>query len=243
MLIISLILFFKALFFGFVVAAPVGPVGAMVIKRTLKRGWWMGFFTGAGSAMGDTLYAMIVALGVSSVQETLVTYQFPISLMGGVILLIMGSFAIRKNLKARKKVEESVNFDKEMGVKLQSLDEKFEKSFRPGHSHASQRLSAMFGSFLITISNPVTIVGFAGTFAAFGFWTDGAPSGVGDIKYLTVVGGIMLGALMWWMSLAALISWIGNRLSSEWIFRIHVSTSLVIFLSGVLCLFRAFTLR
>lgn len=247
MLVTMLMLFFKALLFGFIVAAPVGPVGAMVIKRTLHHGRSMGFFTGAGSAMGDTLYAIVVGLGISAVGSFVTTHEQAISLFGGLVLLVVGSLAVRKNVSDHKAIAATlsadVELDQEMGVKVRAMDAKFEQAAHSNASFWSTAFRATLGSFLITISNPVTIVGFAGTFAAFGFWSQNPPHSVIDPRYLTVVGGIMCGALGWWLFLASLVHRLGNGLSSSWIFRIHVSTSLVIIFSAFLCLGRAFMLR
>jgi putative LysE/RhtB family amino acid efflux pump len=240
------ILLLKAFFFGFLVAAPVGPVGALVIRRTLRRGLWMGFATGAGSALADALYALIVALGISTVEHFVVAQAKPISLVGGTILLLMGFRALRRNFNEKKShLLKPQNVQRGLVAELDeqtlAMDRAFERGARHGSSYG-RAAKACLASFLLTVSNPLTIVGFAGTFAACGFWGGEAPTSVGDVRYLVVVGGIVLGALSWWMSLSLLIHWLGNRLSQAWVHRIHFSTSLVIVVSGLLCLARGFFL-
>ena len=46
----------KGLIIGFSIAAPVGPIGILCIRRCLSQGYWAGFFTGLGAATADALY-------------------------------------------------------------------------------------------------------------------------------------------------------------------------------------------
>ena len=55
---------FKGLLIGIIASAPMGPVGILCIQRTLNKGRWYGFITGIGAAASDTIYALIVALGM-----------------------------------------------------------------------------------------------------------------------------------------------------------------------------------
>ncbi len=85
-----IILFIESLFFGFVMAAPVGPVGVLCIRRTLTTGWIAGFSTGLGVAAADGSYAVIASLGLASISQTLKSYEQPIRLVGGIILVVIG---------------------------------------------------------------------------------------------------------------------------------------------------------
>ena len=61
---------FKGLLIGIISSAPMGPVGILCIQRTLNKGRWYGFVTGIGAAISDTIYALIVGLGMSFNYET-----------------------------------------------------------------------------------------------------------------------------------------------------------------------------
>ena len=65
--VIDLIL--KGLTIGIIASAPMGPIGILVVQRTLKKGRWYGFATGVGAAMSDMLYAVITGLGMSLVLD------------------------------------------------------------------------------------------------------------------------------------------------------------------------------
>ena len=48
--------FARGLLLGFSIAAPVGPIGVLCIRRTLTQGWRIGFLTGLGAATADATY-------------------------------------------------------------------------------------------------------------------------------------------------------------------------------------------
>ena len=62
---------FKGLLIGIIASAPMGPVGILCIQRTLNKGRWYGFITGIGAAVSDTIYALIVGLGMSFIMGPL----------------------------------------------------------------------------------------------------------------------------------------------------------------------------
>lgn len=86
----TLLFFFKGMGAGFVVAAPVGPVAVLCVRRTLARGAISGYATGLGAALADTLYGVVAAYGVSFIATLLVEQNFWFRLVGGVLLLALG---------------------------------------------------------------------------------------------------------------------------------------------------------
>jgi threonine/homoserine/homoserine lactone efflux protein len=73
----------KGIIIGFSIAAPVGPIGVLTIKRTLTAGRISGFVTGMGAAMADTVYGIIAAFGLTAISSFLLTQEFWIKLIGG----------------------------------------------------------------------------------------------------------------------------------------------------------------
>ena len=65
--VIDLIL--KGLMIGIIASAPMGPIGILVVQRTLKKGRWYGFATGVGAALSDIVYAVITGLCMSLVLD------------------------------------------------------------------------------------------------------------------------------------------------------------------------------
>lgn len=84
-----LLFFLKGVAAGFVVAAPVGPVGVLCVRRTLVNGPVSGCATGLGAAVADTFYAVIAAYGISFIAALLLANEFWFRLIGGLILCAM----------------------------------------------------------------------------------------------------------------------------------------------------------
>src|SRR6185436_15614896 len=83
-------LFWKGLALGFSIAAPVGPIGLLCIRRSLVLGPKHGLITGLGAATADALYGSIAAFGLSFLTSVLVAQQLWTRLIGGVFLSWLG---------------------------------------------------------------------------------------------------------------------------------------------------------
>ena len=131
--------FLKGIAVGFVIAAPVGPVGMMCIHRTIADGKKFGFVTGLGAAIADTLYGCIAAFGLGFLAAELINYQMPLRGFGGVVLCVIGIRALSNrrtpNLAAPKR---------------------------------DQLFRIFVSTFFITVTNPLTILSFVAIFAAIG---------------------------------------------------------------------------
>ena len=132
----------KGLLIGFSIAAPVGPIGVLTIKRTLTEGRISGFVTGMGAAFADTIYGIIAGFGLTAISSFLLTQEFWIKLIGGLFLLYLG---IKSFLT--KPVSKAANVDS------QGL------------------LNNFISTFFLTITNPTTILSFLSIFAGLGFGT------------------------------------------------------------------------
>ncbi len=129
----------KGLIIGISVAAPVGPIGVLCIRRSLRDGIWMGFTAGLGAATADAAYSAVAGFGLTAISGFLVLHRFWIGLLGGAFLCYLG---VRTFLS--KPAPESAP-DK------------------------SGRIVAVYAStLLLTLANPSTILSFAVVFAAFG---------------------------------------------------------------------------
>ncbi len=82
--------FLKGVILGFSIAAPVGPIGILCIRRTLQFGRFSGLFSGLGAATADSIYAIIAAFGLTFVANFLMAGQFWLRLIGGIFLLYLG---------------------------------------------------------------------------------------------------------------------------------------------------------
>ena len=69
------IFFIKGVILGFSIAAPVGPLGVLCIRRTLANGMKNGFLSGLGAATADAIYGLLAVLGISVVSIFLLEYR------------------------------------------------------------------------------------------------------------------------------------------------------------------------
>lgn len=86
----ELTLILKSIVLGLAVAAPLGPIGALCINRTLERGFWAGVAGGFGTALADAVYASLAALGFSAFAATLATIDTPLKIIGGLFMVWLG---------------------------------------------------------------------------------------------------------------------------------------------------------
>ncbi|MCA9809365.1 MAG: LysE family transporter, partial [Candidatus Dadabacteria bacterium] len=86
----DLVYFIKGIIIGIVITAPIGPVGALVVQRTINRGRGAGILSGLGASVGDAIYGIIVAFSLTFVSDFLMSHEIWVHIIGGVILLIFG---------------------------------------------------------------------------------------------------------------------------------------------------------
>ncbi|WP_157999482.1 LysE family translocator, partial [Nitrospirillum viridazoti] len=87
--------FLKAMLLGLGVAAPVGPMAFLCMRRTLAGGWRLGLATGAGIATGDGVYAGVAALGLTEVSAFVTDHGRPLHLLAGLFLGWLAYAALR----------------------------------------------------------------------------------------------------------------------------------------------------
>lgn len=132
-------IFWKGLLIGLAIAAPVGPIGVLCIRRTLAEGQLAGLVVGMGAATADAIYGAIAALGISAVSSRLVAQQDLIRLGGGAFLVYLGWRTLRAVPAAS-------------AARL-----------------SGRGLWTVYGSaVLLTLTNPTTILSFVAVFAGIG---------------------------------------------------------------------------
>lgn len=132
--------FLRGLAIGFGIAAPVGPIGVLCIRRTLADGRAVGFTAGLGAATADALYGVVAAFGLTLVSRTLVGQRAWLQAAGGIFLCYLG---VRTWLAAPAATAEASRRG-------------------PG------LLSAWASTFALTLTNPTTILSFVAIFAGLG---------------------------------------------------------------------------
>lgn len=186
-----LILFIKGILIGFAIAAPVGPIGIMCIRRSLAGHYGMSLIIGLGSGLADTVYGAIAGFSLASIVDILHHYNFCLRLFGGLLVGWIGISTFRAPYQ-------------------QTTPESFQTDT---HFHS------FISAFLLTLSNPLTLIVFGAAFAAMGI------SHMDDswIQPSFLVAGVFVGATGWWFSLSTAVRLMHRRLSGTqllWINRI-----------------------
>lgn len=80
----------KGLLLGFVTSLPLGPIGVIIIQRTVTRNRWAGFSSGVGAALSDSLYASVAGVSVSLIMTFISEYESLFEIVGSLILIALG---------------------------------------------------------------------------------------------------------------------------------------------------------
>ena len=142
-------------------AAPIGPIGVLITKRTLVKGRVSGIISGLGAATADGIYASLAVFSVGAVSFVLVKYSFIIALIGSLFMFYMGYLVYKA---------------------------KIDEHFKEYHEHGSELLGDFVSTLFLTLTNPTTIISFSAIFASFGL---SDLSGDVLIKISLVIGFIL----------------------------------------------------
>lgn len=169
----------KGLLVGVSIAAPVGPIGLLCIRRTLADGAVVGFASGLGAASADAVYGAIAGFGLAAVTEWMMGWDGALRLVGGVVLLGLGLATLRA--RPADRVAEAPS--------------------------AAGLAGAYASTFALTLANPATIISFLAVFGGLGLasgsggaGSDGA--GADWAGAAALVSGVFVGSALWWLGLS-----------------------------------------
>ena len=81
---------FRGILIGLMVSVPLGPMGVLIIQKTLQKGALAGFVAGMGAACADLFYATVAAFGLGFVINVIQTHELILQIIGGIFLIIVG---------------------------------------------------------------------------------------------------------------------------------------------------------
>jgi threonine/homoserine/homoserine lactone efflux protein len=201
----------RGLLIGLSVAAPVGPMALLCLRRTLSGGQSLGLVSGIGIASADALYGAVAAFGLTAVSDTLIDHQGGVRLIGGLYLFFLGVSTARSSPPANLRAEDSTT---------------------------RGQYVAAFGSMLgLTLTNPATILSFAAIFAGYG--VAGATTDAASAALL--VAGVFLGSCGWWLVLTTVADRLRGRLDRARLRLVNLATGTVIGLFAVVAIASAIT--
>ena len=202
----------QGILIGVTIAAPVGPIGILCIRRTLAEGRLAGFISGLGAATADAMYGAIAAFGLTFISVFLINQSFWLRLGGGLFLIYLGIKSF-------------------LSVPSQGAD------LNPKSSRNESVLNYYGSTLFLTLTNPITIISFAAIFAGFGIVTNQSND---ILAASSMVLGIFLGSSIWWLSLSFLTGFFRrmvNHKTMTWINRI---SGTIIISFGLLALISIF---
>lgn len=166
----------KGAIIGILVSAPVGPMGMLVIQRTLNRDRWHGFFTAVGVLTSDLIYALVTLLGVGVFSSFLDNEESYIRTVGSIVLLLLGMVIFQKNPL---------------------------KEWTPASVPSETRYARDYvTAFMMSITNMGVMLVFVTLYAHFQF--NPVADGTGEL--FTAMLSMAIGALVWWFFITGMIS-------------------------------------
>lgn len=203
------VVFAQSLVIGVSIAAPVGPIGLLVIQRSLQHGMAVGLSTGLGAAAADALYGALGAYGVHGLVGWLQGLRVPLGL-GAAVLLSWMAWRTWRNAGASRSPP--------------SLPGEPGEGRRPDVQAPPGLASAFAATFVLTLANPATIVSFI---AVFGSLASLQGAG-GAVSPALMVAGVGLGSALWWLALCAGVSAARAKVDATWQGRIATGSALVL---------------
>jgi threonine/homoserine/homoserine lactone efflux protein len=196
-------LFSRGLLLGFSIAAVVGPIALLCLRRSLTSGFGLGFVSGLGAATADATYAAVASFGVSVLSSALVEQRVWLRLVGGALLLSLGLRTLQAQ-PAEKAAEAR---------------------------GSGLRLAGAYSSTLaLTLSNPMTILSFGAIFAGLGLGSLGATSTATAVE---LVVGVFVGSAAWWLVLASVTARLRTRVTPPRLRLVNLLSGLLILAFGV----------
>lgn len=194
----------KGIIIGIVASAPMGPVGILCIRRTIRKGRIYGIATGAGAALSDVIYAIITGYGLSLITPyTSPQNIFWVKLIGGAMLLAFGVYMYRTGPRA---------------------------SAHPESKTKGSILHNFFTSFIITLFNPAIIFLFLALFNMLAPFAGSDDPAI----ILTGYSAIVAGAMLWWLGLTYAINKMSSSFGDKIMRRINRVIGLIVMIVSVL---------
>lgn len=197
----------EGIVFGITMGAIPGPIFFLIVQRTLAEGALTGLFCGLGAVTADFCFALIAAIGLSYVFQFLMSYQAYLAFIGGVFLILLGVTTYRRKVSTKT-------------IALQD----------------NRLVTAWFSTFLLTLTNPITIVSYCIIFAGFGIDTENKNYGALGAMVL----GVVLGATTFVLMLVSFLRYFRKKLSPETVRTINKTAAIILIVFGIFALLRSF---
>jgi threonine/homoserine/homoserine lactone efflux protein len=196
---------------GLLVAAPIGPVNLICIRRTLTYGQLNGFAAGLGAAAGDGIFAVISGFSITAVFQLIEDMGIFLQLLGATVLMIYG---YRAFVAAAPQV-------------MLHPDDSMHRG------EAGDLAVAVASTFALTVTNPATLVGFAASFAGLQSIVDFQAS---TLATFIVIVSVIAGSALWWFVVTEITAIFHKTISPETLRHMNQGSGILIFLTGLVFL-------
>lgn len=216
----------KGLLLGLAIAAPVGPIGILCIRRTLALGLGPGLVSGLGAATADGLYGCIAGFGLTAVADFLTAQSWGLRIVGGLFLCYLGV----KTFLAKSPPSPDTVAAADGDDNADPTDpEKAAGSVPPPNLTL---LSAYSSTLALTLTNPATIFSFAAIFAGLGIVESGQDYARSSVLVLGVFGG----SALWWLFLSGSVNLLRSRLTPQRLRWLNRVSGIIILTFGLVAL-------
>jgi Putative threonine efflux protein len=194
----------KGLTIGFSLAAPIGPIGIFCLRGTILNGTRRGFVIGLSGAFGDVIYALAAAFGVKLIFDLVVSHEQWMRLLGGILLICAGIYTFRSQPKTNLKPKRNIG---ETGI--------------------------FVSTFLLALTNPLTLFGYAAAFSAIGVNRIIADS----LSMMMLIGGVFCGSFLWFSCLVWFSHTFKEKVTTRGVYIINKVAGSLLVLFGTIGVF------
>jgi len=194
-----LTLLIKGILIGLLVSIPLGPIGVLVIQRTVNKSRIAGLLSGMGATLSDTLYAIVAGFSLTFVIDFVREYEIIFQSIGAVVVLALGIHIFFKNPVT---------------------------DLRRNRLRGNTHFQDIISSFLVTISNPMTVFVFLAVFTSSGV----AINMQQPYHAFFVILGISTGTFIWWFSLSGIVSLFRHKINLRILWWINKTAGAIIVL-------------
>ena len=193
----------RGLVLGVVIAAPVGPVGLLCVRRTIQKGLLFGFASGFGAAFADAFFSAIAAFGVAAIVDLVQDHRVLIHSIGGALLLLIAWHTWHDAPKPTLADAQDARQKPRAGAWLGAV------------------AKTLLGSFMITLTNPATLFGVLGVVATFGELHDPREAPI-------LIAGVFAGSSLWWLLLSGGVALVRHRITENSIRTLNRMTGVIL---------------
>jgi threonine/homoserine/homoserine lactone efflux protein len=185
---------------GLVMAAHIGPVNIICIRRALTKGPKNGFVVGTGAAFADGLFGALAAFGLAGLTTFIEEFNVWFQVIGGIALIVIAL----KLWFSHPHIDDIRDTYKD-------------------------RTKAAIGTFLLTMSNPLTVLGFVAIFVSMGLGEMG--NNYFNASFISL--GIFIGSCLWWAIISNVSAKIGKGITDKGLEKINKILAVIIMLFGL----------